>query len=398
MNNVRNAGLSSKTLIIRLGSYATDPVYWYTEVVDGGHRKSGKLCDHTKLDNIPFLSNYNVKILVSTSYVVFRKIDVIDRKILKSEQSLAFSIEKTIVSNIENFHTVILKSDGNFCYVVAVEHELMSRWLGWLANVGISPTVMIPDVLALPFDDGRCVPVKLGDEWLVRNSEVSGFSVNDDIFKKLCLSTLIFCPENRFSHVYNQASGLHATDYCDVLRIMANNIENNHVNLLTGRYYRHRKKTISSASFFRSVYLFFLLSIVMCLNSWCYKNDILRDIHMLDVTLQGFHIKYPLVQQYADEDSINVNKDFYHLDRNIIKPDLIFLLHGLVENFDKLDITIKSIIFTNGKNKANFNIRAINIDGIDQVLNKIYQKNNQLNINKITNKDGTCNIILDYNL
>ncbi|CQH64893.1 general secretion pathway protein L [Yersinia enterocolitica] len=35
MNNVRNAGLSSKTLIIRLGSYATDPVYWYTEVVDG---------------------------------------------------------------------------------------------------------------------------------------------------------------------------------------------------------------------------------------------------------------------------------------------------------------------------------------------------------------------------
>ncbi|EKN6046504.1 general secretion pathway protein GspL, partial [Yersinia enterocolitica] len=359
MNNVRNAGLSSKTLIIRLGSYATDPVYWYTEVVDGGHRKSGKLCDHTKLDNIPFLSNYNVKILVSTSYVIFRKIDVIDRKILKSEQSLAFSIEKTIVSNIENFHTVILKSDGNFCYVVAVEHELMSRWLGWLANVGISPTVMIPDVLALPFDDGRCVPVKLGDEWLVRNSEVSGFSVNDDIFKKLCLSTLIFCPENRFSHVYNQASGLHATDYCDVLRIMANNIENNHVNLLTGRYYRHRKKTISSASFFRSVYLFFLLSIVMCLNSWCYKNDILRDIHMLDVTLQGFHIKYPLVQQYADEDSINVNKDFYHLDRNIIKPDLIFLLHGLVESFDKLDITIKSIIFTNGKNKANFNIRAI---------------------------------------
>ncbi|HHH1034998.1 TPA: type II secretion system protein GspL, partial [Yersinia enterocolitica] len=360
MDNVKNAGLSSKTLIIRLGSHATDPIYWYTEVVDEGHRKSGQLCDHTKLDNIPFLLNYNVKILVSTSYVIFRKIDVIDRGILKSEQSLAFSIEKTIVSNIENFHTVILKSDSNFCYVVAVEHELMSRWLGWLADVGISPTVMIPDVLALPFDDGRCVPVKLGDEWLVRNSEVSGFSVNDDIFKKLCLSTLIFCPENRFSHVYNQASGLHATDYCDVLRIMANNIENNHVNLLTGRYYRHRKKTISSASFFRSVYLFFLLSIVMCLNSWWYKNDILRDIHMLDVTLQDFHIQYPLVQQYADEDSINVNKDFYHSNENVIKPDLIFLLHGLIENFNKLDITIKNITFFNGKNKANFNVRIIN--------------------------------------
>lgn len=97
MNNVRNAGLSSKTLIIRLGSHATDPIYWYTEVVDGGHRKSGQLCDHTKLDNIPFLLNYNVKILVSSSYVIFRKIDIIDKEILKSEQSLAFSIEKQLL-------------------------------------------------------------------------------------------------------------------------------------------------------------------------------------------------------------------------------------------------------------------------------------------------------------
>ncbi|UXD26409.1 General secretion pathway protein L [Yersinia enterocolitica] len=119
---------------------------------------------------------------------------------------------------------------------------------------------------------------------------------------------------------------------------------------------------------------------------------------MLDVTLQDFHIQYPLVQQYADEDSINVDKDFYHSNENVIKPDLIFLLHGLVENFNKLDITIKNITFFNGKNKANFNVRIINVDGIDQVLNKMYQKNNKLNISKITNKDGTCNIIFDYNL
>ncbi|HHA0034104.1 TPA: type II secretion system protein GspL [Yersinia enterocolitica] len=398
MNNVINSGLSSKALIIRLGSHATDPVYWYTEVVDGRQRKSGHLCDHTELDNIPFLLSYNVKILVSASYIIFRKIDKIGRGVLKNEQSLAFSIEKTIVSNIDNFHIVILMSDSNFCYVAAVEHKLMSRWLGWLANVGVSPTVMIPDVLALPFNDGRCFPVKLDDEWLIRNSEVSGFSVNDAIFKKLCLSTLSFCPENRFSNFYRQTSGLNSTDYCEVLRIMANNIENNHINLLTGRYYRHRKKIISHASFFRSVYLFFLLSIVLCLNSWCYKNDILRDIHMLDITLQGFHIKYPLVQQYAAEYDINTNEDLYYSDGNIIKPDLIFLLHGLVENFNKLDITIKSIIFTNDKHKANFNVSIINVDGIEQVLNEIYQKNNQLNISKITNKDGTCDIIFDYKL
>lgn len=114
-----------------------------------------------------------------------------------------FFIEKIIVSNIENFYIVILKLDSNFCYVVVVEYELMSCWLGWLINVGVFFIVMILDVLVLLFNDGKCFLVKLDDEWLIRNSEVLGFLVNDDIFKKLCLLILIFCFENRFSCVYN---------------------------------------------------------------------------------------------------------------------------------------------------------------------------------------------------
>ncbi|WP_174848555.1 type II secretion system protein GspL [Yersinia artesiana] len=398
MNNAKNAGLSSKILIIRLGSHVDDPIYWYTEIVDGNHKNSGRLCDYTELGNIPFLLSYDVKILVSTSYFVFRKIELIGRWILKSERSLAFSLEKTIVSDIEDFHTIILKSDSDFCYVAAVEHKLMNRWLEWLANVGVFPTAMIPDVLALPFNDERCFPVKLDDEWLIRNSEVSGFSVKDAIFKSLCLSALFSCPKNKFSHFYSQTSSPHFTDNFDVLRIMASNIENNHVNLLTGRYYRHRKKFISNASLFRPVCLFLLLSIVMCFNSWHYKKDILRDTHMLNVALQSFHTQYPLVKQYIDEDSINANDAFYYSADNVVKLDFINLLHGVVENFGKLDVTINNIIFSKDENKVLFNINIINRDWVDQVLNEIDKEEHQLNISKIINNDGTCDIVFEYNL
>lgn len=398
MNNVKNVDLSSKNLVIRLGNCATDPIYWYAELPGDEHGQSGRLCDHTELGNIPQLSKYNIKLLVSTSYIIFRKIEIIDRKILKNEQSLAFSIEKTIVSNIENFHTVILKSDSDFCHVVAVEHELMSRWLGWLANVGVSPILLIPDVLALPFNDERCFPVRLDDEWLIRSSEASGFSVNDAIFKSLCSSTSLSYPKNRLSHFYSQTSRLHSTDYCDVLRIMANNIENNHANLLTGRYYRHRKKAISNVSLVRSIYWFFLLSIMMCFNSWYCKNDILRDIHMLNIALQDFHTHYPLVQEYIDENGTIISSDFFSSYENEVKPDLISLLYSMVENFSNLDVAINSISFSNSEKKNSFNINITDIDEIDQVLNNINKKDHQLKISKITNKDGTCDIIFEYDL
>ena len=400
MNNMKSVASSSKSLVIRLGNYATDPIYWYTEAVGDENIKAGRICNYTELLDIPFILNHNVKILVSTSSIVFRKIEIIDREILKNEQSLEFSIEKTIVSNIDKFHTVILKSDSNFCHVVAVEHELMSRWLGWLANVGVYPTLLIPDVLALPFNDERCFPVRLDDEWLIRSSEASGFSVNDAIFKSLCScsSTSLSYPNNRLSHFYSQTSHLHLTGYCDVLRIMANNIKNNHANLLTGRYYRHRKKMTSNASFVRSVYWFFLLSIMMCFNSWSYKNDILRDIHMLNVALQDFHTHYPLVQEYIDKNKIIINDDFYSSHENLIKLDLISLLHGMVESFSNLDVAINSISFANVKDEIRFNINILDRDGVDLVLNNMDKNGYQLNISKIINNDGTCDIIFEYNL
>lgn len=399
MNNIKTVAPSSQTLVIRLGNYATDPIYWYAEVVGDENIKIGRICNYTELLDIPFILNHNVKILVSTSSVIFRKIEIIDKRILKNEQSLAFSIEKTIVSNIENFHIVILKSDSDFCHVVAVEHELMSRWLGWLANIGVSPTLLIPDVLALPFHDEICFPMRLDDEWLIRSGEVSGFSVNDAIFKSLCScsSTSLSYP-NRLSHFYSQTSHIHLTGYCDVLRIMANNIENSHANLLTGRYYRHRKKMISNASLVRSIYWFFLLSIMMCFNSWSYKNDILRDIHMLNVALQDFHTHYPLVQEYIDEKKIIISGGFYSSHDNIVKPDLISLLYGIVEKFSNLDIDINSIHFANVENEIHFNINILDRDGVGLVLNNMDKNDHKLKISKIINNDGTCDIIFKYNL
>ncbi|WP_227721674.1 type II secretion system protein GspL, partial [Yersinia proxima] len=79
-----------------------------------------------------------------------------------------FSIESLIVGDIENYHVVILKSSRELCHVMVVERDLMNLWLGWLTEIGISTTVMIPDVLTLPFLENKWFTVKLDNEWLIR--------------------------------------------------------------------------------------------------------------------------------------------------------------------------------------------------------------------------------------
>ncbi|OWF77514.1 hypothetical protein B4900_16380 [Yersinia rohdei] len=148
----------------------TDIIYWHLTSNDGKNEQFGKLNNPSELIDIPMLFNSDVKILVCTSQIIYRRIKLQGNKKINNLKSIRFSFEKTIVSNIDYFHTIILKTDSDCCYVAAVEHKFMQLWLEWLKDAGISTTVMIPDVLTLPFSNGQWTSVKLNNEYLIRNN------------------------------------------------------------------------------------------------------------------------------------------------------------------------------------------------------------------------------------
>ncbi|CFR15658.1 general secretion pathway protein L [Yersinia kristensenii] len=391
MKNIKKVDSPRSTLMIRLVNNTSDPIYWYAKREEG--EEYGKIDHYTELKSISVWFNCDVKILIPASFVIFRRIRIKNKEILNNKKSLAFSIERSIVSNIEDFHVVILKADSTFCYIAAIEHELMNVWLGWLKDAGISATAMIPDVLTLPFSDGKWFSIKLDNEWLIRNGDMSGFSIKEDIFEVLCRSKSLSLPENLLSHPNVQTTDSHSIHYREVLRIMVDNLENNNVNLLSGRYYRHRKKTIHNTPMYRTIHLCFLLSIVMCLNSWFYKIDILRDIHMLNVVLQDFYTQYPPMKKYEEMESINVHESIYHT--NMIGHDFIHFLHVGSEVFGKTDATINSIVFDKNQNKISFNVVVPKGSEIDVELKKVDEKNEGFSIFKTINDNGTRDIIFE---
>lgn len=391
MKNIKEVDSPRSTLMIRLGNHTSDPIYWYAKIEEG--EEYGRIDHYTELKSISLWFNCDVKILIPASFVIFRRIRIKNKEILNNKKSLAFSIERSIVSNIEDFHVVILKADSTFCYIAAIEHELMNVWLGWLKDAGISATAMIPDVLTLPFSDGKWFSIKLDNEWIIRNGDMSGFSIKEDIFEVLYRSKSLSLPENLLSHHNVQTIDSHSIHYREVLRIMVDNLENNNVNLLRGRYYRHRKKIIHNAPMYRTIHLCFLLSIVMCLNSWFYKIDILRDIHMLNVVLQDFYTQYPAMKKYEEMESINVHESIYHT--HMIGHDFIHFLHVASEVFGKTDATINSIVFDKKLNKISFNVAVSKGSEIDVELKKVDEKNEGFSVLKKINDNGTRDIIFE---
>ncbi|CNH79835.1 general secretion pathway protein L [Yersinia kristensenii] len=393
MKNIKRVDSPRTTLVIRLGSHASDPIYWYAKIEGAENGKYGKLDHHTELKSISLWFNSDVRILIPASFVIFRRVRIKNKEILNNKKSLAFSIERSIISNIDDFHIVTLKVDSAFCYIAAIEHELMNVWLGWLKDAGISATAMIPDVLTLPFSDEEWFSIKLGNEWLIRNGDMSGFSIKEDIFEVLYRSKSLSLPENLLSHLDVQTLSSHSTHYCEVLRIMANNLEHNNVNLLSGRYYRHRKKIAHNTPVLRTGYLCFLLSIVMCLNSWLHNIDILRDIHMLNVVLQDFYTQYPVIKKYENTENINVHKGIYNI--HMIDHDFIGFLHMSSEVFGKTDIAINSLVFDKEKNKISFNVTAPKGREINLALNEVDDENKRFSISKVINDNGTNDITFE---
>ncbi|CNH52037.1 general secretion pathway protein L [Yersinia pekkanenii] len=406
MINIMNRDVSQGMLLIRLGSYVSDPIYWYMIMHDGNNSKYGKLENHTELKNISIYFNYKVKVLVSANHIIFRRLDVKNIKIKKNIKTIEFLIEKTIFGNIDNFHIINLKCDGDFCYIAAVECELMNLWLGWLTRANIYAEVMMPDVLTLPFSDGKWSAFKLNNEWLIRKNEMSGFSVSENILEKIYSSGFFSSSMNTFISSNNKKISWPwpTTKYCEVLRIMAKNIEGSDVNFLSGKYNHHKVILVDNNYIFRVICLCLILSTVICLNYLFDKYKIEKDIDVLNHVSQGFYNNFAP----ENKDHLNKESDFieYVSNYNVksLEPDFFSLLYSSGHIFSDMDmdmdmdmdIDVNNIYFERDQQTISFNTVTIGSGVKDKVLEGGDEKLKRFNISISSNDDGTHDIVFKF--
>lgn len=390
MNDFQDRISPKNKLIIRLGCHADEPIYWYLKLRGRKGFQSGKLNNSMELKDICNLSHCDVTILVSTSFIIYRKVELHKKKMIRNLKYLKFSFEKTIIGNIDNFHTVILKYDKNFCYVAAVEHELMSCWLKWLDNAGISISLMIPDVLTLPFSEDKCSLLKLDSQWLIRNGEYSGFSIKESIFDKLHLVKDKNLSTNRFNYISEQQKKAHLINFCDALSIMAENINKDGVNFLSGKYSRYRERKSGFFSSFRTISFGFLLSIGMIFNLLYNKKMVERDIDMLNEISLSFYARYPSLKQ-LDLDSHDLNYYNNSLSDDI---DFIKILHASSVFIENLSNPINRINFSHSDGAIVFNLDEVERGMLENELDELNVEG--VTVSKFTHDDKTYDMVFKY--
>lgn len=125
-------------------------------------------------------------VLVPSEQVLLTSANVPSRKPRQILQALPFAIEEQLAANVEGMHLAMgNRSELGEIRVAAIESELIKTWLRVLNDAGLSPDVMVPDVLCVPGSPvlgGRNeVNILLdGQRALCRTGVSEGFAVDRD--------------------------------------------------------------------------------------------------------------------------------------------------------------------------------------------------------------------------
>ena len=95
------------------------------------------------------------------------------RKMLR--QMVSFALEDRMLEPIEKLHFALGEPSEDTIPVIVVSHQQMDEWRESLDSKEITARMFLPDIYAIPYEEGRVSIWHEGDRCLLRNGTHSGF-------------------------------------------------------------------------------------------------------------------------------------------------------------------------------------------------------------------------------
>jgi general secretion pathway protein L len=190
-------------------------------------------------------------VLISTIKISLNYIKIATRSLQHLRQALPFSLEERLVENVEELHFAIGKRDKEQGITAAVvPHSLMKQILEIFAKHKLQPSIIMPDVLAIPYPIDGWAILYLNGLALVRTGLQSGFAIEVELLpiilemvvnemSKNPLKIIWLYKSPHWKEALNFPNIIEKTHPDHVLGLLANSIEkSNIINLLQGEYRR----------------------------------------------------------------------------------------------------------------------------------------------------------------
>lgn len=163
-------------LVVRLGSFAHDPVHWLVwseqeqEII-----ASGELKDAGHLSSLKERAGQRAIVaLVPSGNINLTWLTMPAKATRKALAAIPFMLEDDLTGDVSEQFFALGEKQGNEQAVAVVERLKMREWLSWIEDADLYCNKMLPDVLALPFEGDHWSVLALGDDLLMRQDSWQG--------------------------------------------------------------------------------------------------------------------------------------------------------------------------------------------------------------------------------
>ena len=168
----------SEFLTVRLSSEPQSPVPWLVwstsqqEVI-----ASGELSSWEQFDELtPYAEKRSCIALLPGNECLIKRVEIPKGAARQFDSMLPFLLEDEVAQDIEDLHLTVLDKDASHATVCGVDREWLKQALEQFREANIIFRKVLPDTLAVPFEEQGISALQIGQHWLLRqgNSQRQG--------------------------------------------------------------------------------------------------------------------------------------------------------------------------------------------------------------------------------
>ncbi|MFS1909308.1 type II secretion system protein GspL [Vibrio lentus] len=171
----------SEFLTVRLSSEPQSPVPWLVwstsqqEVI-----ASGELSSWEQLDELtPYAEKRSCIALLPGNECLIKRVEIPKGAARQFDSMLPFLLEDEVAQDIEDLHLTILDKDASHATVCGVDREWLKHALELFREANIIFRKVLPDTLAVPFEEQGISALQIDQHWLLRQGHYQSVSISE---------------------------------------------------------------------------------------------------------------------------------------------------------------------------------------------------------------------------
>ncbi|WP_353573211.1 type II secretion system protein GspL [Candidatus Albibeggiatoa sp. nov. BB20] len=318
-------------------------------------------------------------------------------------QAIPYILEEQLAQDVEGLHFAIGSPRDNDVAVAVVAHETMQTCLHAFHQQNIQPTVILPEMLALPYHGESTWSVMLWEEKvIVRTGESAGFSIELGNVSAL-LQTQATLPEkiHVFSSPQNEAllttlHGLgvnveqHSHSEPTLAWFLRSLKPNNPLNLLQNKYLPQNKVTSLWENLRLTAALASLLAIILIGQIWFDVQKLTQQREQLNQQINQLYRKtFPEARKIVNaraqmEQKLHV---FQQQNQQPVAPSFLQLLKSISPILAQAkDFQLKRLDYRHGN--FDLQITIADLQTLEKLKQQLMRENLQVEINSAVSQNN----------